>query len=201
MPYGKVLVFLLCLLPAASLIYQGMTGQLGPDAGKELVLENGQWAIRFLLATLAITPIRLITGKVGIVRYRRMIGLYAWFYASLHLMSVLTYLLGWSWAIFVEEFAERPYMALGIIAWSLMVPLGITSNHWAQRRLGKNWRKLHQLVYLIAVLACAHFIWLVRSDYAEALLYSMILLILFAVRLWKKYQRSFSVARNQPSKQ
>jgi sulfoxide reductase heme-binding subunit YedZ len=188
MAYGKPLVFILCLLPAGSLIYQAATGQLGPDAGKELVLETGEWAIRFLIASLAITPIRQLTAKPGIVRYRRMIGLYCWFYASLHLLCVLTYLLGWSWLIFVEEFAERPYMAVGISAWLLLVPLGLTSNGWAQRKLGRRWKTLHQLVYLIAVLACVHIIWLVRSDYGEALLYSSLMAFLLLSRLIKKYQ-------------
>ncbi len=189
MALKKTIVFILCLIPALALIYFAASGQLGPDAGKELVLETGEWGLRFLLLTLAITPIRTLTKNPAILRYRRMIGLYTWFYASLHLFAVLTYLLGWSWPIFVEEFAERPYMALGIIAWVLMVPLGVTSNSWAQRKLKRRWKTLHQLTYLIGVLACAHFIWLVRSDFGEALLYSVILFILLAFRVVIKFQR------------
>ncbi|MEH6559293.1 MAG: protein-methionine-sulfoxide reductase heme-binding subunit MsrQ [Oceanicoccus sp.] len=195
MAYGKPLVFSLCLIPLAGLIYQAITGNLGPDAGKALVLETGEWSLRFLLLSLAVTPFKQLAKKSVILRYRRMLGLYTWFYASLHLMSVLTYLLGWSWVIFVEEFSERPYMALGIIAWTLMVPLGLTSNRWAQRKLGKRWKTLHQLVYVIGVLACAHFIWLVRSDYGEVLIYSLILLSLLLVRLVNKYRRTVSRKR------
>ncbi len=183
MTLKKTLAFLACLIPTLVLVYFAVSGQLGPDAGKELVLETGEWAIRFLLLTLAISPIRTLTKSPAVLRYRRMIGLFTWFYASLHLSAVLTYLLGWSWPIFVEEFAERPYMALGIIAWVLMVPLGITSNNWAQRKLKRRWKTLHQLTYLIAILACAHFIWLVRSDFGEALLYSVILFVLLAFRI------------------
>ena len=190
MALKKSLVFIVCLIPALALIYFAASGQLGPDVGKELVLETGGWAIRFLLLTLAITPIRTVTKNPAILRYRRMIGLYTWFYASLHLLTVLTYLLGWSWLILVEEFAERPYMALGIIAWVLMVPLVITSNSWAQRKLKRRWKTLHQLIYLIAILACAHFIWLVRSDFGEALLYSAILFVFLAFRVVIKFQRS-----------
>lgn len=190
MALKKSLVFIVCLIPALALIYFAASGQLGPDAGKELVLETGEWAIRFLLLTLAITPIRTVTKNPAILRYRRMIGLYTWFYASLHLLTVLTYLLGWSWPILVEEFSERPYMALGIIAWVLMIPLVITSNSWAQRKLKRRWKALHQLIYLIAILACAHFIWLVRSDFGEALLYSAILFVFLAFRVVIKFQRS-----------
>jgi sulfoxide reductase heme-binding subunit YedZ len=189
MSFRKVMVFILCLLPLAALLYQALSGQLGPDAGKELVLETGEWAIRFLLLTLAITPIRQLTGKAAITRYRRMIGLYCWFYASIHLLTVLTYLLGWSWVIFVEEFSERPYMAVGISAWLLLVPLGLTSNRWSQRLMRRRWKQLHQLVYVIALLACIHVIWLVRSDYGEALLYSVIAALLLLWRLVKKYNK------------
>lgn len=185
MPYWKVLVFILCLFPFAALLYQAIGGQLGPDAGKELVLETGEWALRFLLLTLAVSPLRQLTGKAQLLRVRRMLGLFAWFYASMHLMSVLTYLLGWSWLIFLEEFAERPYMALGIVAWLLMVPLGLTSNRWSQRQLGRKWKYLHRLIYPIGLLACAHFVWLVRSDFGEALVYSIVLLILLGFRLLK----------------
>ncbi|MEE8059150.1 MAG: protein-methionine-sulfoxide reductase heme-binding subunit MsrQ [Pseudomonadales bacterium] len=194
MKSAKPFIFLLCLVPCVWLIYQAITGQLSPDAGKELVLGTGEWAIRFLLLALTITPLRQWTGKTALLRYRRMIGLYAWFYASLHLLSVLTYLLGWSWAIFVEEFVERPYMALGILAWVLMVPLGLTSNRWAQRKLGRRWKTLQSLVYVIAILACAHFVWLLRSDFGEALSYSLILLFLLSARVFSKYRRSTPLA-------
>jgi sulfoxide reductase heme-binding subunit YedZ len=197
MMYAKPLIFTACLIPLAALLYQAVTGNLGADAGKALVLQTGEWSFRFLLLSLAVTPLRQLTKKSVILRYRRMLGLYTWFYASLHLMAVLTYLLGWSWAIFVEEFSGRPYMALGIIAWTLMVPLVLTSNQWAQRKLGRRWKTLHQLVYATGVLACAHFIWLVRSDYGEALIYSSILLILLSLRLIKKYR---SVVARRPTR-
>lgn len=196
MMYAKPLIFTACLIPVITLLYQAVTGNLGPDAGKALVLETGEWSLRFLLLSLAVTPLRQLTKKSVILRYRRMLGLYTWFYASLHLMAVLTYLLGWSWVIFVEEFSERPYMALGIIAWTLMVPLVLTSNQWAQRKLGRRWKTLHQLVYATGVLACAHFIWLVRSDYGEALIYTSILVVLLSVRLIKKYR---SVVARRPA--
>jgi len=112
-----------------------------------------------------------------------MVGLFTWFYASLHLFSVLIVLLGWSWQIFLEEFSERPYMAVGILAWLFMVPLGVTSNRFMQRRLGKNWKRLHRLVYFILLLACIHLIWLVRSDFLEAFLFSLVAAALMFERL------------------
>lgn len=178
----RVLLFIVCLLPLFWTLGQGVVGALGPDPGKEIVLSTGIWALRFLLITLAVTPLRTYFGLGWAIRYRRMLGLYVWFYATLHFVAVWTYLLGWSWAIFIEEFSERPYMMVGIIAWLLLLPLGLTSNRWSQRALGARWRKLHSLVYLIGVLACIHFLWLVRSDYGESLLYCVILAVLLLAR-------------------
>lgn len=192
---NKWFVFWLCLLPLFALVVQVVAGFLGPDVGKALVLTTGEWGLRFLLLTLAISPVRRWTRFKGLVRYRRMLGLYSWFYASLHLLAVLTYLLGWSWAIFVEEFVERPYMALGIIAWLLLLPLGLTSNRWSQRKLGKRWKTLHKLVYPVALLACSHLVWQVRSDISEALIYSLMLLILLLSRLVAKVKQSDATAR------
>lgn len=179
----KPVVFLLCLLPLGWTIYLGVTGGLGPDPGKEMVLSSGIWALRFLIITLAITPLRTYFRLNGLINYRRMLGLYCWFYASVHFAAVWTYLLGWKLSVFVEEFADRPYMTLGILAWVLLLPLGVTSTLWARRKLGRRWKRLHQSVYLIGILACAHFIWLVRSDYTEALLYSALLAVLLVARL------------------
>ena len=192
----KPLVFAASLLPLVLLIYQGVTFQLGPDPGKTLVLASGEWSLRFLLLTLAMTPLRQLTKRPIWMRLRRMLGLYSWFYASVHLLAVLTYLLGWSLAIFLEEFTERPYMALGICAWVLMVPLGITSTRWMQKKLRRHWHSLHRLVYLIGMLACAHFIWLVRADYFDALIYSLVLVLLLAFRVWNSaWIRRFTINR------
>lgn len=191
--WSKPLLFLVCLLPLVWLIINA--DALGPDPGKELVLFAGLWTLRFLLLTLAITPLREWTGLSGLVRYRRMLGLYTWFYANLHFLAVFTYLIGWSGEIFIEEFSERPYMALGITAWLLLIPLGVTSNQRMIRLLGRKWKKLHQLVYLIAVLGCVHFLWLIRSDYGEAVTYSAVfaLLLLARVKFIRQYIRAQSI--------
>lgn len=176
----KAIIFLLALLPLPLVVWQ--SGQ-GPDPGKTVVLLTGLWAIRFLIITLSLSPIRRWFGFAAVLGYRRMMGLYVWFYASLHLMAVLTYILGWSWSVFLEEFIERPYMALGILAWLSLLPLGLTSNRWMMRKLGRRWKLLHRSVYLTAILACGHFIWLIRSDYGEALAYSLLILLLLLARL------------------
>lgn len=182
----RLLVFVACLLPLAWILYRGFAGGLGPDPGKALVLATGLWTFRFLLITLAATPLRQF-GFGKLLAYRRMLGLYTWFYATLHFVSVWTYLLGWSWATFLKEFSGRPYMAVGIIAWLLLLPLGVTSNHWSRRRLGRRWKRLHQLIYLIGILACIHFIWLIRSSYLEAGVYSVLTAVLLLARLpWRR---------------
>jgi sulfoxide reductase heme-binding subunit YedZ len=173
-------VFLLALLPLPLVLWQSGGG---PDPGKTVVLLTGLWTIRFLMITLSLSPIRRWFGFAVVLGYRRMMGLYTWFYASLHLMAVLTYILGWSWSVFVEEFIERPYMALGIGAWLLLLPLGLTSNRWMIKKLGSRWKLLHRLVYVVAILACGHFIWLIRSDYGQALVYSLLMLLLLLARL------------------
>lgn len=183
MSLTKPAVFVLCLMPVAWFFYRAVSGAVGPDPGKELVLFTGIWSLHFLIITLAATPIKRWTGIAVVVRLRRMLGLYVWFYASLHLLAVLTYILGWSWSVFIEEFIERPYMALGITAWVMLVPLGLTSNRWMIKRLGRRWKTLHKLIYIIAILVCAHFIWLVRSDYWQVAVYSLIVALLLGDRI------------------
>jgi sulfoxide reductase heme-binding subunit YedZ len=178
----KFAIWLLALSPLGWLIYTGTQNQLGPDPGKEVVDTLGLWALRLLLITLALRPLRELTGKAMFLRVRRLLGLFSWFYASLHLLAGFFYVIGWSWPELVRALDERTYILLGMLAWLLMVPLGLTSNRWAQRKMGHNWRRLHQLIYPLAILACLHFIWLVRSDYWEPALYATILAILL---LWR----------------
>jgi len=182
-------------MPLLYLIVRIVADDLGPDPGKEVLLSLGFWAICFLWLTLAISPLRRMTGRSVLLRYRRMMGLYCWAYASLHFLVVLNVLLGWDWLVFVEEFKERPYMALGIIAWCLLLPLGLTSNRWAIRRLGSRWRRLHQLVYVIALCVIFHFFWLVRSDFGEVAIFAGLLLVLLAERIWQQLRRYKALAR------
>lgn len=194
MIWRKGLLFIVCLLPLVWVFFSAANGSLGPDPGKTLVLFSGEWGLRFLLLTLLVTTLRRWTGISELLRYRRMLGLYTFFYATIHLAAVFTYLLGWSVEIFLEEFSERPYMALGILAWVIMLPLAATSNNWMVRRLKKRWKQLHQWVYVAGILACAHFIWLVRSDYSEAIIYSVLLALLFVDRIVANLQKRPAVS-------
>lgn len=178
----KFAIWVACLSPLGCLIYWAATQQLGPDPGKALTDDLGLWALRLLLIVLLLRPLREITGRPQFVQVRRLVSLFAWFYASIHLLAGMFYVIGWSWVDLLVAFDERRYVTLGILAWVLMMPLGLTSNRWAQRRLGARWRKLHRLIYPLAILACLHFVWLVRENYLEAVLYSAILVVLL---MWR----------------
>jgi|SRR5690606_21774715 len=179
----KFAVWGACLSPLAYLIYLAVTQQLGPDPGKALTDNLGLWALRLLLVALLLRPLREITGRPQFVQVRRLISLFAWFYASTHFLAGMFYVIGWSWLDLLTAFDERRYITLGMLAWILMLPLGLTSSHWAQRKLGVRWRKLHRLIYPLAIFACLHFVWLVREDYRQAFLYCAILILLLAWRV------------------
>jgi methionine sulfoxide reductase heme-binding subunit len=178
----KLFIWVLLLSPLAWNVWLGFGDQLGPDPGKALVDSFGLWALRLLLVTLTLRPLRELTGLAVFIRLRRLVGLFAWFYASLHFAAAIFYVVGWSPPELLRAFSEKTYIILGMAAWLLMVPLGVTSNRRAQRRLGKSWLKLHRAIYPLAILACLHFIWLVRSDYWEPAVYLFTLLLLL---MWR----------------
>ena len=186
------LVFILCLWPATYLayaVYLAYTGGdnlLGPDPAKFLSLETGEWSIRMLVLALAVTPLRYLLNQPYLWKLRRMLGLYVLFYASLHFLVFLAFLLGWRWQELGHEIVERPYITLGFLAFVLLIPLGLTSFQYAQRKLGKKWKLLHRLVYLISVLAVFHIIWIVRSSIGDAVLYGGLVALLLGYRLLRK---------------
>ncbi len=193
---AKSVVHALALAPLAWLcwqfwqVYGGIDfDALGADPVAEIEHRLGTWALRFLLITLAITPLRHITGQTVLVRFRRMLGLYAFAYASLHLAVYLGLDLRGYWAQVFEEIAKRPYITVGFAAWLLLVPLAITSTQGWMRRLGRRWGQLHKLVYAIAILAVLHFWWIVKSDFREPLLYAAILAVLLGWRAWHAFTR------------
>lgn len=166
--------------------WQAVQQQLGPDPAQVIVTFLGIWALRYLWITLAVTPVRRLLGMGWLQRYRRMLGLYALFYASLHLLAVATFILGWRPDLLLRELTERPYIIVGFIAWVLLLPLGITSTQGWQKRLGKRWKTLHWLVYPISLLVLLHFVWLIRAGYLEVLIYALILAFLLGYRLYLK---------------
>ncbi|WP_062268473.1 sulfite oxidase heme-binding subunit YedZ [Endozoicomonas arenosclerae] len=187
---SKLFVFPLCLVPFGWLVYAVVTNQLGPDPANTLTRDLGEWALIMLCASLAITPLRKVTGVNKLIRFRRMIGLFSLFYAVLHVMAYLAFMLGWDWQILLEDLVQRPYIIVGALAVLILSALGVTSTKKMMRRLGKRWAKLHKLVYLAAGLVVLHFIWLSKSDYTESVFYLAIVVGLFAFRLPFKWQRT-----------
>ena len=181
---AKLALFVLCLLPAALLAWQVLLGDPGPDPVERIVHETGAWTLRLLLLTLAVTPLRRVSGWNALIRFRRMLGLYAFFYASLHFSSYLFLDLGAFWSQLLTDIVKRPYITVGFSAWLLLVPLALTSTNAMMRRLGRHWQRLHRLSYLIALLGVLHFVWLVKADLREPLLYAALFAVLMLAR-WR----------------
>jgi methionine sulfoxide reductase heme-binding subunit len=191
----KPLLFVLCFIPAGYMFYAvflALRGEniLGPDPPKALSLLTGEWAIRMLVLSLALTPIRYLFNTVAVWQYRRMIGLYAFFYATLHLLVFLMFLLQWRWTDIGIEIVERPFITIGFAAYVLMVPLAVTSFNYAQRKLGRNWKRIHRSIYVISILAVMHVIWIVRSSYGDALLYGGLVLLFLGYRLLRHHSQA-----------
>jgi sulfoxide reductase heme-binding subunit YedZ len=178
----KILVFLLCLIPLGLIGWDIQSGNLGPDPGQTITEALGIAAFQFLLITLLISPLRKITGWAGWLRFRRMLGLYAFFYAALHVLAFLQFILGWFdlWA----TFTKRPYIIAGGLAFLLMVPLAATSTRGMMKRVGRGWKPLHRLIYSSAALAWVHFLWQARSDVTEMMIYGLLLAVLLGVRVY-----------------
>jgi sulfoxide reductase heme-binding subunit YedZ len=191
--WAKAAVHAAALAPATYLAWQiaevWRTGSdaLGADPVAAIEHRTGLWALRLLLLTLAITPLRQLTGQTVLLRFRRMLGLYAFFYASLHLAAYLVLDLGGYWTQLFEEIAKRPYITVGFAAWLLLVPLAVTSTLGWMRRLGRRWGQLHRLVYAVAVLAVLHFWWLVKSDVREPAIYAGVAAVLLGWRIARRF--------------
>ncbi len=181
-PAARVTVFLACLLPFMILVRAVATNSLGPDPAAHLMHVTGEWVMRFLVLVLLATPLAS-NGWPRLARYRRMLGLYVWFYATLHLLVFAQVYIGWSGEQLIEELAERPYVLVGFLAWLILVPLGITSAHTIRKKMGRYWRQLHKLTYAVAVLGWLHLLWLSRSDVGSAVIYGALFGVLLACRL------------------
>jgi sulfoxide reductase heme-binding subunit YedZ len=182
----KVLLFLLCLVPLAILVLEtlGVAGMsLGANPVEELMHRLGKWGLRFLLITLAVTPVRRLTGKNWLLRFRRMLGLFAFFYILIHFLTYAGLDQRFDFPAIIEDVAERPYITIGFTALLLLIPLAVTSTNGMMRRLGRRWQKLHRLVYPIAILGVWHFYWQVKLDTLEPLIYAAILAALLGYRL------------------
>lgn len=179
----KAALHAVALGPFAWLIYDVWTDALGADPIATITHRTGDWALRFLLISLSVTPLRRLSGWNVLARFRRMLGLYAFFYASLHFSTYVILDLGGYWAQILDDLVKRPYITVGFLAWLGLLPLAITSTKGMVRRLGRRWIALHRLIYGIAVLGVLHYFWLVKSDLREPLMYGGILAALLILRL------------------
>lgn len=172
------------VLPAIALAYAACSDGLGANPVEEITHETGQWALRFLLASLLVTPLRRLTGWRNLVLERRTLGLFAFFYAALHLGTYVGLDLGFELGSLAEDVAKRPYITVGFGTFLILLVLASTSTRAAMRRLGRRWTRLHRLVYLAGLGAVVHFLWLVKADTREPLIYAAILAALLGIRAW-----------------
>lgn len=192
---GKPLLFTACLLPFLWLLWLGVAGDLGANPIETITRFTGRWTLRLLLITLAVTPLRGLTGWGWLLRFRRMLGLFAFFYAVLHFATYLVLDQFFHWPSIVEDIAERPYITVGFTSLLLLVPLAVTSTNRMMRRLGgRRWQALHRLVYVIAVGGILHFTWLIKADYARPLVYGAVLALLLGYRLARRWRGFRGVA-------
>ncbi len=194
----KWMVFLACLQPLTMLAWQGWREELGANPIETITHDTGMWGLRLLLLTLAVTPIRRITGWSGIVSIRRMLGLFAFFYMSLHLATYLWLDQFFLWEEIGFDIQERPFIAIGFITFLLLVPLALTSPTAVMRWLGgRRWQRIHNLIYVAATTGVVHYWWLVKADTRDPQLYALLLVLLLGIRL--RYSRWFGRQFERPS--
>ena len=181
----KPALFVISLVPLAVLIQKGLNNDLGANPVETINRFTGDWVLRFLLVTLAVTPLRRLFGWNALLRYRRMLGLFAFFYVCLHFLSYAWLDQYFAIADIIKDVAKRPYITVGFACFLMLIPLAATSTNAMIRRLGaRRWQRLHRLVYLVGVGGIVHFLWLVKSDLREPLIYGAILAVLLGFRLW-----------------
>ena len=195
--WAKPLVFALCLLPLSWLLYRVVQDLLGANPQEALIRATGDWALRFLVIVLAVTPLRELSGLSALARYRRMLGLFMYFYVLLHFLSYSGFDMGFDVSDIVIDIAKRPFILVGSLALLLLTPLAATSFNAAIRTLGaKRWQRLHRLVYAVAGLAILHFFWMRagKNDFAEVAVYAALLALLLGWRL-RQWQLRRSLQR------
>lgn len=179
----KPIVFLAALLPVARLVYYFRTDNLGANPIEAITHSTGTWTLVFVLITLSITPLRRLSGMLWMVQYRRMVGLFAFFYGVLHFMTYIWLDQSFDIHSIIKDVYKRPFITAGFTAFVLMIPLALTSTKGSIRRLGKSWVKLHRLIYVTAIAGVTHYIWLVKKDIRVPLIYAAILTVLLGYRI------------------
>jgi methionine sulfoxide reductase heme-binding subunit len=187
-PVLKAGIFGACLIPLAVLAWNALTNNLGANPIDEVTDQTGIWTLRFLLITLAVTPVRRLTGWNRLIQLRRMLGLFAFFYGSLHFLTYLWLDQFFAIGDILDDVMERPFITVGFASFVLLIPLAVTSTTAMIKRLGgKWWQRLHRLVYAIAIGGVVHYLWLVKADIQQPLIYGVILATLLGYRLWAMY--------------
>lgn len=185
MRLAKPLLFAACLLPLAWLVHGAATDGLGANPAEALLRSTGDWTLRFLCIVLAVTPLRQLLGLPVLARFRRMLGLYVFFYACLHLLCYAWFDMGLEWADIVADIPKRPFILVGFLSWLLLAALAATSPHFMLKALGgRRWQRLHRMVYVVVPLALLHFFWMCagKNDFAEVAVYASILALALAWR-------------------
>jgi sulfoxide reductase heme-binding subunit YedZ len=197
--WTKVALFAACLIPLGSLVWNGFTNNLGANPIEFITRATGKWTLIFLLITLSVTPLRRFSGWNGAIKFRRMLGLFAFFYACLHFTTYIWLDQFFDASGIVKDIAKRPFITVGVTSFVLLIPLAVTSTSGMIRRLGRRWQQLHRLVYLSAIGGVVHFLWLVKADIRKPVLYGSILALLLTLRLagwgWKVGHTGLSLHR------
>lgn len=189
---AKAVVFVLASLPAAWLFWAAYADQLGANPAEALIRSLGDWSLRFLVLVLLVTPVRVLAGWPALARLRRMLGLFMFFYASLHLLAYAWFDMSFDGVAVVADVIKRPFILVGLLSWLLLLGMAATSFNRAIRALGaRRWQALHRSVYGVAGLAILHFFWMRsgKNDYAEVAVYAVVLGALLGWRLWRRWQR------------
>jgi sulfoxide reductase heme-binding subunit YedZ len=193
------------LIPLAVLVWEFQTNRLGVDPIREILFHTGTTALVLLVLSLAATPLNILLGWKQLLPLRKPLGLYGFFYVSLHLLTFVWLDYGFVWAFIVDGILEQRYVLIGTVAFLLLVPLALTSNRWSQRKLGKRWKQLHKLSYIIIILSLIHFFWLVKNVYTEPTIYAVIVGALLLTRVrpirqrltrWRQHRRSRRTVRS-----
>ena len=185
----KPLIFAAALLPAAALVYGFYTNDLTANPGDYITDQTGTWALAFLVISLSVTPLRRLTGWNPIIKLRRMLGLFSFFYALLHMLTWVVLLNFFDVREMVIDVAKRPFITIGMATFLILLTLAVTSNQFSIRRLGRRWQSLHRLAYAAAIGAVIHFWWLVKEDITEPRRWLMVVMLLLGLRVWWSWKR------------
>jgi len=194
----KIVVFVVALLPAAWLLRGLLIGDLGVNPAETIQLQTGRWALKFLLITLAVTPVRRIFHWNVVIQYRRMLGLFAFFYATLHLLTWIVFVHYFDVSFMIEDVFKRPFITVGMTVFVILFALAVTSNRWSIRKLGRKWGTLHRLVYLAAIGGVIHFWWLVKADITLPRRWAAAFAVLLGMRAWWWYQKRVTTSARRP---